>query len=391
MKPAAKTLKIYTAKKIYPVSSEPIENGTVVTKNGKIVAIGTQKGIKERFSYPASSIECRASIIPAFVNAHTHLELDQFAGRVKIPQDFVPWIEEASMIFQKEFQENLHPEINADSLKKVGICAIGDISSVGFSPKILNESGVSARIFHEGLDVLSANTEATFLNLKSRKNRFPNSDRLSNHFSPHTIWTTTEFLFKKINEIERFSSPHLAESPAETEFLKTGKGNIRQMKMRNNSLRKDWQPPGISPVRYFLRNNFATDWTLLVHMVQIEDSDWEILEQNKNKIAVCLCPISNKNLNCGIAPGREFLDRGFTVALGTDSAMSGESLDMLAVINSAMSDYGFSFEEALKCATLGGAKALKFDDKIGSIEVGKEAQLLAFDGKKIEWLEGVGK
>ena len=140
-------------------------------------------------------------------------------------------------------------------------------------------------------------------------------------------------------------------------------------------------------MRYFFQNDFATDWNLLVHLVQIEGSDWDVLEENKEKFAICLCPISNKNLNCGIAPGREFLDRNFIVSLGTDSAVSGESLDMISVIKAAMRDYGFSFEEALECATLGGAKALRFDDKIGSIEVGKEAQFLNFDGNSVEWIE----
>ena len=70
--------------------------------------------------------------------------------------------------------------------------------------------------------------------------------------------------------------------------------------------------------------------------------------------------------------------------------MSGESLDMIAVINAAMKDYKFSFDEALSCATLGGAKALKFDNKIGSLEIGKDAQLLAYDGTSVDWIEGVG-
>jgi len=382
-------LNIYVSKKIYPISSDPIENGAIVTDGGKIVDIGTQKEIEKNFPCIPTNEIC-GSIIPAFVNSHTHLELNQFVGCVEIPQDMAPWILSVTAIIKERLVKPNFVNINISELKKHGICAVGDFSLIGESPRLLIEEGLYARVFHEIVSWQPEKLKKDFAICRKRKNKYPNTEKITNHFSPHAPHTVSKEMFEQIKISEKLFSIHLAESPAESQYLYDGTGGMAQNKRLLETVNQNWKPPKISPVQYFFQNNFVTDWTLLVHMVQTKDSDWEILEQNRDKIAVCLCPISNKNLSCGIAPGRKFLDKNFVVALGSDSTMSGETLDMIRLIKAAMNDYGFSFDEAIECATLGGAKALKMEKNIGSLEIGKDAQLLAYDGDSIRWIEGIG-
>jgi 5-methylthioadenosine/S-adenosylhomocysteine deaminase len=122
-----------------------------------------------------------------------------------------------------------------------------------------------------------------------------------------------------------------------------------------------------------------------VHMTQINDEDWEILSHNKPHIISC--PESNLKLGSGFAPIQTFLERGFNVAIGTDGAASNNDLDMmsetrtLALLAKAVSDNAAAVpaHEALKMATLNGAKALGLDHLIGSITPGKEADIIAIN------------
>jgi 5-methylthioadenosine/S-adenosylhomocysteine deaminase len=96
------------------------------------------------------------------------------------------------------------------------------------------------------------------------------------------------------------------------------------------------------------------------------------------------CPSSNLKLGSGIAPIPTYIEKGINVALGTDGCASNNNLDMVEEMRlAALLHKGVNHNptliparEALKMATLNGAKALGLDDKIGSIEVGKLADLL---------------
>jgi 5-methylthioadenosine/S-adenosylhomocysteine deaminase len=123
---------------------------------------------------------------------------------------------------------------------------------------------------------------------------------------------------------------------------------------------------------------------LLIHCVKLEASDIDFIAQYDCPVAHC--PASNAMLGHGIAPIRELLDAGAVVGLGSDSAASNDRMDMLAEARLAIAFQNarlgrpdaLPVREALALATIGGARALGLDDRIGSLEVGKDADLAAF-------------
>lgn len=205
-----------------------------------------------------------------------------------------------------------------------------------------------------------------FVNVKEQ---FPSSDLIKYVLSPHAPYTVADDVFKQVVKFaERHDVPihlHLHESRQEIE------GSLKQY--------------GKRPIARLQELGVLSSRLQAVHMTQINDEDWNILERTQPHITSC--PESNLKLASGFAPVHEFLERGFNVSLGTDGAVSNNDLDMLsevrtlALLAKAVSGNAaaVSAHEALKIATLNGAKALGLDHKIGSLLPGKDADLIAIN------------
>ena len=131
-----------------------------------------------------------------------------------------------------------------------------------------------------------------------------------------------------------------------------------------------------------IKEDFNGIHNLLAHSVKVSEEDIKILKDTNSYISHC--PISNLKLGCGIAPVIEMIDAGLCVALGTDGQGSGSNLDMFETMKfAALLQKGIKERpelmpayEVIKMATINGAKALALDDKIGSIEEGKQADII---------------
>ncbi|WP_022953897.1 8-oxoguanine deaminase [Leucothrix mucor] len=145
---------------------------------------------------------------------------------------------------------------------------------------------------------------------------------------------------------------------------------------------------GMRPLEYMESVGWLGDDVWFAHMVH--PSSDEIEQMAETRTGICHCPSSNMILASGIAPVREMVDAGMKVALGVDGSASNDGNHMLGEARQAMllqrvgwpgfeaKADRFSAREALELATLGGARVLRREDDIGSLEVGKAADLVAF-------------
>jgi 5-methylthioadenosine/S-adenosylhomocysteine deaminase len=130
--------------------------------------------------------------------------------------------------------------------------------------------------------------------------------------------------------------------------------------------------------------------TQLVHMTTLDEADIALLVGSGAH--VIHCPSSNLKLASGLCPVDRLLAEGVNIALGTDSAASNNSLDMFAEMRTAAllakvvsgSAAALADWQALEAATLGGARALAVDHLVGSLEVGKMADIIALDFSQLE-------
>jgi 5-methylthioadenosine/S-adenosylhomocysteine deaminase len=163
---------------------------------------------------------------------------------------------------------------------------------------------------------------------------------------------------------------HLAESREETEFVREGRGPFADaLSARGIAVRAR----DCSPVEYLLQLGvLASGNCLAIHCVQVDDRDIKILSEAG--LAVAHCPRSNRAHGHGTAPLAVFRRAGVRVGLGTDSVVSVGDADLRAEAQAA----GLDGEDALRMLTLEGARALGLESEIGSLEVGKDADLAVF-------------
>lgn len=142
---------------------------------------------------------------------------------------------------------------------------------------------------------------------------------------------------------------------------------------------------GMEPGEFMESVGIFTDRTLLAHAVWLEPADMEAIRRNGT--TVVHCPASNAKLASGFCKVPELLDAGANVALGTDSATCDNAYDMFVAMRLAgilhkgrtLDPLVVPAETVLEMATLNGAKAMKMDYEIGSLEVGKKADMITID------------
>ncbi len=141
------------------------------------------------------------------------------------------------------------------------------------------------------------------------------------------------------------------------------------------------QSTGLRNISYLNSVGLAAPHVVLAHCIWLDDDELRLLQQTETKVAHC--PSSNLKLGSGIAPVAEMLERGISVSLGADGAPCNNRLDMFTEMRTAAllqkvrrGPQAIPALTALRMATIEGAKALGLADEIGSIELGKKADLI---------------
>ena len=195
------------------------------------------------------------------------------------------------------------------------------------------------------------------------------SDLVSIVFGPHSPYTVSEKTLSRIatlaNELDLAVHIHLHET----------RGEVLQA----------YEANGERPLDSLHRLGLLSPKTQCVHMTDLGDQDIELLIQNGSH--VIHCPQSNMKLASGVCPVNTLLTSGVNVALGTDGAASNNSLNMFtemriaALLAKIQSEDATTLpaQTALAMATINGARALGIDDRVGSLEVGKRADIIALD------------
>ena len=205
-----------------------------------------------------------------------------------------------------------------------------------------------------------------FIELYETRNR--NDSLITYTVAPHALYTCSGECLSEVAKLaEKYNLPvhvHFLESIDEIEDIKQKHGE---------------------EAIYVLKKYFNNVHTILAHCVKLDDKDIEILKGMDCGIAHN--PVSNLRLGCKIADITKYLDNGINVALGTDGQGSGSNLDMIETMKIACLMQGgihenekrITAKDVIKMATINGAKLLKLDNEIGSIEIGKKADIIILD------------
>lgn len=375
----------YHARWVLPVTNPPIENGTVVEHEGRIVFVGPRSAAPAGEDYDLGD----AFLMPGLVNAHTHLELTAMRGLLE-GLEFHEWI--ARLRAMRE--EVLDEAMLLDSARwgivegiRAGVTTYADTCSSGVALTAMRELGVRGIMYQEVFGPDPSRCEAMIEDLRQRIARLRDSEtqlvRLG--VSPHAPYTVSDVLYVEAARLagreELPIAVHVAESDAERQLVVEGCGPFA------DALRKrgiDTPPRARSPIALLEKSGLLNPRTLLIHCVRVDSSDVALIHEAGCGIAHC--PVSNAKLGHGVAPLLELLSGTDRVGLGSDSMASNDRMDMLeearmAVLQQrarALRADVLPVSVALRLATLGGARALGLDSRVGSLEAGKDADLVAF-------------
>ena len=370
---------LYRAPYVVPVATPLIEDGGMLTEDGRIVAVGRFSDLQ---GTNAKVVDYDGHILtPALINGHAHLELSYLAHLGQdlsqaASGDIVAWIRK---LLQAREQENVAEDEQEflawqalAQLYASGCTVVADIGNNPGSQTIGKDFKVRVLFF---LEMLGLSKQAENEALERIKNS-PSEMRCTAH-APYS--TGPELMLHLKDRARRHNHIfplHVAESVDEIDLLQTGSGRFKGFLQYRGGWDDSFVPPGTGAVSYLDKLDILDEKTLCVHAVHINEEEIDILAQCQAK--VCLCPGSNRYMGVGKPPVGKFLVKGIRPALGTDSLASNTMLNMWREMRLLLEDHpNLDPEEVFKMATINGAAALGVADQVGTLESGKSSAFLA--------------
>ncbi|MBM1203154.1 TRZ/ATZ family hydrolase [Pseudomonas fragi] len=367
---------------LLPTWLVPVEPAGVVLKDhgvgirdGRIVFIGPRAHALKLVATQTRELPDML-LSPGLINAHGHAAMTLFRGMADdLP--LMTWLEqhiwpaEAKWVDEDFVRDGTNLAI-AEQIKG-GITCFSDMY---FYPKVASEcvhnSGIRAQIAIPILDFPIPGASNADESLRQAVEMFADlkfHPRIKIAFGPHAPYTVGDENLEKIRVIADELDAAIHMHVHETAF------EVHQAVEQNAE----------RPVARLARLGLLGPRFQAVHMTQISDDDLAMLVESNS--SVIHCPESNLKLASGFCPVERLWQAGVNVAVGTDGAASNNDLDLLGETRTAAllakavagSATALDAHRALRMATLNGARALGIESDTGSIEIGKAADLVAFD------------
>lgn len=372
----------YRAAWLLPVSQPPIRDAWLRTDRGRVVAFGhSQPG---DFTADDEIDLGQVAVLPALVNAHTHLELSWMRDRIPETDDFNEWLR---TIIELKTRAAEHGDAVAQAVhaaireaRRFGTGLVGDVTNTLSTSRPLEEHGFAGVVFHELLGFRHEDAASVMEQSETRLGKAPQSEMLRHSVAPHAPYSVSPALFGLIREalgrdpLAR-STVHLGESAGEIEFLRSGTGPCRLGLERLGKWDPSWATPQCSPVQYLERLGFLDERILVVHGVQFGEAELKTIAASGATLVTC--PRGNVRTGAGSPPIEEFFDSGVRIAVGTDSLASVPDLNLFSELAEMRRlAPAVPARMLLETATINGARALGFDADFGTIDAGKRDALV---------------
>jgi aminodeoxyfutalosine deaminase len=374
-------MTLYLARYLLPISAPPIEDGALLLRQGRVVAVGRRADLLAEFAGEVVDFG-DAVLLPPLVNAHAHLELSHFprwaalADKPLAEGSFVDWLLHLIDIKRGLTEKDLAASLQ-DGLRqclRFGTGAVGDILSTNRLSPHYTASPLYGRIYFELLGVDPTVWQDALLRSETEVAK-GQLGRLLLGLAPHAPYSLSAEALMAIYDVasrQRWTlTTHLAESPQESELLQIGTGELLE-RLYPAVGWSEYRPSAAncSPVVYLDRLGGLQSDNLLVHGVQVSQADCRLMAERG--VTMCLCPRSNERLGVGRAPVADYRAAGVKLALGTDSLASNDSLSMWEELAAARHCYDaqLSPAELLAMATRNGADALGLKGEMGTLQVG---------------------
>jgi 5-methylthioadenosine/S-adenosylhomocysteine deaminase len=353
-----------------------IENGAIAVAKSEIVAVGTFAEIAQKYS-SKQTINARGKVvIPGLINTHTHVPMTLFRG-IADDLDLQEWL--TKYIFPAEGKNVNEAFVRAGT--RLGLAEMSRGGTTTYCDMYYFEDAIADETFKAGMRGVLGETIIQFpvpdnktpqdaLRYSERYvNKWKNNPLITPALAPHAPYTLTTEHLRAVKS--------LADKLNATVLI-----HVAETKTEVDDISKQY---GARPVEYLEKIGFLNNRTIAAHVVFATLNEIEILQ--KRGVGVAHNPQSNMKLASGVAPVPQMLSANLRLGLGTDGAASNndlsmwEEMDAVAKLHKVYSGDPkvVSAEQAFMMATIGGARALHLENKIGSLETGKRADIVIVD------------
>jgi 5-methylthioadenosine/S-adenosylhomocysteine deaminase len=371
------------ARWILPVSEgDPcLLDHSIAIHEDHIVDILPTQIAKSRYQAAVEQDYSDHALIPGLINAHTHAAMSLFRG---LSDDIalMDWLQNhiwpAESRWVNEDFVQCGTELAVAEMLRSGTTCFNDMYFFpDITARVAKKAGIRACVGLIVIDfptVWASNADEYIEKGIAVHDSFRNDDLVMTTFAPHAPYTVSDRPLEKIR-----SFAHEMDIPITMHVHETA-----------HEVEEAASKTGTRPLHRLHELGLLNPSLLAVHMTQLLPDEIEAVANSGCHIVHC--PESNLKLASGFCPVSELLDRGINIALGTDGAASNNDLDMLGEMRcAALVAKGVAADPtalpataALRMATINGAIALGVDDRVGSLETGKQADIVAINMNSIE-------
>ncbi|WP_125154256.1 amidohydrolase [Clostridium rectalis] len=357
--------------------SEIIENGVVVIKDGEIIDIGNSEleDIYDKFYIIDGN---NGILMPGMINCHSHVSMVAFRS---LADDAPDRLKKYIFPLEKNVVDKELVYIGA----RYGICEMLLSGVTTFCDMYYYESEVAKAAKRLGIrgvlgetivDFPSPDSKEPFGGLKYCEEfikKWQGDELITPAIAPHAPYTNDDLHLIKAYKLSKKYNIPLTMHVAEMDY------EYKKYKNEYN----------MSPVQYLDSLKILDKNFIGAHMVLVDDKDIDILE--KRQIGVSHNIGANSKGAKGVAPILKMCEKKISIGLGTDGPMSGNTLDIItqmSLVGKIQKLFNkdrrvFPAKDIVKMATIGGAKVLNLDHLVGSIQIGKKADLVILETESI--------
>ncbi|MDE1263165.1 amidohydrolase [Vibrio aestuarianus] len=365
----ATVLTMDNDKKVYP-------NGLVAVKENQIVAVSDGRDIEQ---YKAlQTIDAEGDIVmPGLINTHTHVSMTVFRSLADdVPDRLHRYIFPLEEKLVSPDMVRIGAQLGNVEMLKGGVTTYADMYYFEDEvAKTVDKIGMRAVLGQTVIQFPVADARNAEEGIQYALNfieQYKDHPRITPAFAPHAPYTNTTETLQKITQLSiKHQVPvliHLAESDREDQVIAERSG-------------------GKSPVAYMADIGALTPNLVGAHVINVSDSDIELLQ--KYDVGIAHNMSANIKSAKGVSPALKMFDDGLRIGLGTDGPMSGNTLSTMDELNQVAKVHKLANKDraamppikVVEMATIGAARALHMEDKIGSLEVGKQADIIVIDTK----------
>lgn len=358
---------------VFTVNSEDevIPEGCVAVKNGEITYVGPVDDYKDSGEATIIDAQGKYALIPGLIDVHSHSSL--LRGFTENRQ-LMEWLPEYQLEHQVLTEEDAYAAAllcYTEALKAGTTCVMDMYRYMHRCAEAAEQVGIRANLVPY---VATAHGKDFFETMQSNE-RLVATHHLTSH-GKIRVWLGMEHLFYCTPETYQWAADF---SKAHSVGIHT---HSSEQKEEVEAVIKHF---GARPIRLFYERGILGPKTVIAHCVWLDEEEIQMLADTGTSVAHC--PVSNAKLACGPAPILSMKEKGICIGLGTDGPISNNSLDLFEEMkfasliqkNAHLDATVLSAREVLRMATIEGARTLGQQEEIGSIEVGKRADLVLLD------------